>query len=177
MNATIETAAPDTLPIVKNMFTAYFYDMSQYDDGLIINEHGLPHWKDFGLPGPKSHEECVAQNWWIRDRCDALIIRANGVPAGFAFVFADKSHIPPEIDFELLDFYIVPKYRRQGVGGQAARLIFDGRRGRWQLFELARNLPALAFWRGCLEEYTGGRYENLNEGTQQRFDNRAEPEF
>ena len=173
MNVTIEIAAPETLFIVKNMFTAYFYDMSQYDDGLIINVSGLPLWAAFGLPGPKSHEECVAMNWWIRDRCDAIIVRADGVPAGFAFACADKTHIPPEIDFELLDFYIAPKYRRQGVGRQAAGLIFDRQRGKWQLFELACNLPALAFWHGFLKEYTGGIYENLDDGTQQRFDNRT----
>ena len=62
MNVTIEIAAPNMLFIVKNMFTGYFYAMSQYDDGLIINESGLPHWKNFGLPGPKTHEECVAMN-------------------------------------------------------------------------------------------------------------------
>ena len=171
MNVTIKTAAPDALSIIKNMFTAYFYDMSQYDDGLIINGYGLPHWAAFGLPGPATHEKCVAMNWWIRDRCEALIIRADGNPAGFAFVCADRSHIPPEVDFELLDFYIAPKYRRLGIGKQAAQMIFDGRRGRWQLFELARNLPALAFWHGFLKEYTGGVYENLDEGTQQRFAN------
>lgn len=175
MNVTVETAAPDTLPIVKNMFTAYFYAMSQYDDGLIINASGLPHWAAFGLPGPTTHEECVAMNWWIRDRCEALIIRVDGVPAGFAFICAEKSHIPPEIDFELLDFYIVPKYRRQGVGKQAAQRIFDGRRGKWQLFELEQNLPALAFWHGFLKEYTGDAYENLDGGAQQRFDNRLSP--
>ncbi len=173
MDVTIETAAPDTLQIVKNMFVAYFYDMSQYDDGLIINPYGLPHWAAFGPGGPKTAEECAAMNWWIRDRCEAIIIRADGVSAGFTFICADKAHLPPEIDFELLDFYIAPKYRRQSVGRQAARLILNRQRGRWQLFELARNLPALTFWRGFLADYTNGAYENLNDGTQQRFDNRT----
>ena len=171
MNVTIEIATPETLPIVKNMFVAYFYDLSQYDDGIVINASGLPYWAAFGLPGPKTLEECIAMNWWIRDQCAAILIRAAGNPAGFAFVCADKTHIPLEIDFELLDFYIAPKYRRQGIGTLAARQLFDSRRGVWQLFELAKNAPALEFWHGFLVEYTGGIYENRDNGTQQRFDN------
>jgi hypothetical protein len=39
------------------------------------------------------------------------------------------------------------------------------------VFELARNAPALAFWHRIIGEYTDGRYEDLDGGTQQRFAN------
>ena len=161
----------DEQRVVRNLFVGYFNDLAQYDDNLIINEYGLPTWKPFGLPGPKTAEECATFNWWIRDKALAYAIRVDGQPAGFAIVLADKNHLVPEIDFELMDFYIAPKYRRQGVGGQAARAIFDRHRGNWQLFELARNEPALRFWQNILTEYTGGKFENWDSGTQQRFNN------
>jgi predicted acetyltransferase len=170
------TRDPDDLAIVRNMFTAYFYDMSQYDDGLAINCYGLPTWIASGLPGPRTQEECAAHNWWIRGAAWPHVIRADGNPAGFTIILPHERHggptyLPPEIDYEVLDFWIAPKYRRQGVGRQAAWLAFDTYRGTWLVIELARNTPARAFWHGVIADYTAGRYDSLEGGTQQRFRN------
>ena len=155
--------------VVRNMFTAFFYDLSAYDDNLVINPFGLPTWAPSGLPGPRDHAECARLNWWVRDRCEAYVIRVDGKPAGFVHVLRDRRHLAQEVDQELLDFYIAPKYRRKGVGRQAARLTFDLYPGTWQVFELARNEPALKFWHGVIEDYTGGNYQDMDGGTQQRF--------
>lgn len=155
--------------VVTNMFTAYFYDMSQYDPQLIINEHGLPMWEPFGLPSPQTHEECARFNWWIRDRCELYIIRADGRPAGFVIVCTDPAHLPDGVEFELMDFYIAPRYRRQAVGRRAARAALDLHRGAWVVFQLAANTPARRFWQAVIADYTGGQFENLDGGTQQRF--------
>jgi predicted acetyltransferase len=167
----VAPAEPDEMPIVHHFFVAFFYDLSQYDDNLGINDYGLPLWEPSGRPGPRTPAECVTFNWWIRDRCLPYILRADGNPAGYAMVCADKAHLPEDVDFDLLDFYIAPKYRRHGVGREAARLLFDRHRGAWQVFELARNAPALAFWHRVIDEYTGGHYADLDGGTQQRFSN------
>ena len=49
MKVTLELTNDRTLPIVQNFFLAYFYDMTQYDDNLIINAYGLPMWQPFGF--------------------------------------------------------------------------------------------------------------------------------
>ena len=110
-------------------------------------------------------------NWWIRDRCLPYLIFANGQVAGFLHVCADRDHLPPDVDFELMDFYVAPPFRRQGIGWQAARRAFDAHQGNWQVFELAKNAPALAFWHRLIADYTNGSFQNLNDGTQQRFNN------
>lgn len=168
-----QAVTDDARRIVQNFFVAYFYDMSQFDPGLLINDYGLPTWADFGLPGPKTWDECAAMNWWIRDTCELWVIWADGKPAGFAVVSVGPTHLPADIktDFELVDFYVAPKYRRQKIGQAAARQIFDGKRGVWTLFELRENAAALAFWHGFLDDYTGGNFEDLDDGTQQRFRN------
>ena len=56
----------------------------------------------------------------------------------------------PGVRFRLAEFFILKRYRRTGVGRQAARALFDRFRGRWQLSILARNAPAIAFWRRVL---------------------------
>jgi predicted acetyltransferase len=164
-------ALGDEMQIVRNMFLGYFYDMSQYDDNLIINGYGLPMWAHFGLPGPRTPDECVTFNWWIRDRCEHYVIREDGIPAGFVIIYADKAHLPEGVEYELMDFYVAPRYRRQSVGRRAARLAFDLHRGAWVVYQLARNTPALRFWHGLIAAYTGGDFVMLDDGAQQRFRN------
>jgi predicted acetyltransferase len=99
------------------------------------------------------------------------LIRVEGNPAGFAIICTDKKHLPKEVDYELMDFYIAPKYRRQGVGKQAAYRALDLYRGRWVVYQLEKNVSARRFWQSVVAEYTNGHYEDLDEGTQQRFTN------
>ena len=159
----------DDLQIVHNMFTAYFYDLSQFDDNLVINTYGLPTWAPSGLPGPRDHDECWRMNWWIRDRCEAYVIHAEEAPAGFLHILRDKRHLVEGVDQELMDFYTAPKFRRQGIGRLAARLAFDMHPGTWQVCELERNIPAKQFWHAVIEEYTAGRFDDMENGTQQKF--------
>ena len=172
MKTTIDLAkSPNDRRIIRHFFLAFFYDLSRYDPGIVIVKSGLPHYAPSGNPEPCTFDEFIASNFWVRGDCTQYIIRVDGQSAGYAIVCSDCDHIPPEIDYELLDFYIAPKYRRQGIGRQAARLVFDAHRGTWQVFELAANEPARAFWHPVIEEYSGSNYENLDDGTQQRFRN------
>jgi predicted acetyltransferase len=175
MEVNLTRARGDERQIVDNMFTAYFYDLSQYDDYLLINAHGLPVWALDGQEpedGPRTHEECRRFNWWVRDTCELYVIRADSRPAGFVIICpAPAEHMPVGIDYELMDFYIAPKYRRRGVGARAARLAFDLHRGAWVVYQLERNLAARTFWQRAVGEYTGGRFENHQAGTEQRFRN------
>jgi predicted acetyltransferase len=142
-----------------------------------LNGYGLPCWKpNLGTSdgGPTTLEECAHFNWWVRDRCLHYLIAVDGIPAGFSFVLADgEPPLPDTVDFELMDFYIAPKYRRQGVGTAAACQLFERHRGRWQVFQLARNTAAISFWHRTIGNYMGGRYESRDKGTEQRFDNRV----
>jgi predicted acetyltransferase len=162
---------PETEHIVRNLFLAYFYIMAEYDDGISLNEHGLPVWMSFGPPGPHSPEECIRYNWWLRDGWERYIICKGTQPAGFVFIAAPPSHLPFPVDYELADFFVAPKYHRQGIGRQAARQAFELHHGSWVVYELARNLRARTFWHRLLDEYTGGKYLDLDNGTQQRFTN------
>ena len=99
------------------------------------------------------------------------LIGCDGQTVGYAIVLADKAHLAPGVEFELLDFYILPRFRGLGIGRRAASQLFDRHHEVWQIFELARNLPARAFWQRTIEEYTDGDFESLDGGTQQRFRN------
>jgi len=171
MNVLLIPASHQEMQTIRHFFLDYSYAISQYDENLIINEAGLPMWKPFGFPGPQTPEECVSFNWWIRNRCEHYLIRVENTPAGFVMICTQKDLLPPAIDYELLDFSITPKYRRQGIGREAALQALELYRGRWVLYQLEKNLPARAFWQTVLSAYTRGKYTNLDGGTQQRFSN------
>lgn len=158
--------------VVKNFFLAYFYDLAQYDDNIVINAHGLPMWEPAGYPGPATPQDAVKFNWWIRDNCELYIITADEQPAGFVIICTDQKYLLPGIEYELLDFYITPKFRRHGIGRVAAKAAFDLHHGTWHVFQLPRNRPARTFWESVIGEYTGDNYEKFGDDkNQQRFAN------
>lgn len=171
MNVEVVEANDAEQAILRNLFTYYFQDMAQYDDGIRINEFGLPVWHSFLDAHPRTHEEMVTANWWIRDSCHRFLIRADGIPAGFVIVNAGPHFLPEGIDYDIQDFFILAKFRRQGVGRTAAKTVFATFRGRWEVIQLARNAPAIAFWNRVVAEVTDGHYEVLDNGARQRFRN------
>lgn len=172
MAVEIAPITSDTKFILHNLFPFYFHHLSQYDDGLDSNEYGLPVWTATGGVTPRTPGECVSYNWWIREECDQYLIYADGKPVGFAIVNTGPHMLTEGVDTDLLDFFIVAKYRGQGIGRLAAKQIFDRYCGVWEVFQLARNTAAIAFWHKVIGEYTNGEFLITHEGTRQQFDNR-----
>ena len=109
--------------------------------------------------------------------CLAFVFRVAGRYAGFALV--DPSVRLPQDEWWLAQFFVIRKYRLQGVGRLAAHAVFDRVRGRWEVGQMAGNHAAQAFWRGVIAGYTQGRFveHGLDDrrwvGLLQCFDNTA----
>jgi predicted acetyltransferase len=171
MTVELIAVTDQTRHILRNLFTVYFSELSQWDELVDLNEHGLPVWTAFGVPQPRTHDECADYNWWVRDDCKQYLIQVEGQPAGFVIINAGPADLPKDVEYDLLDFFIAHKYRRRGVGRQAAHGAFDLFHGRWEVAQLTGNAAAVAFWNGVIREYTGGQYERSDEGARQRFQN------
>lgn len=59
---------------------------------------------------------------------------------------------------DIAEFYILPCYRKQGIGKQLAFAIFDRFPGPWQVRQIPTAVEAIAFWRATIQEYTGANY-------------------
>jgi predicted acetyltransferase len=63
----------------------------------------------------------------------------------------------------MAEFFVMKKYRQRGVGRKIAYQLFDRFHGVWKIAQIEENMPAQAFWRKVISEYTNGNYEEIRE--------------
>jgi predicted acetyltransferase len=134
---------------LTNVYPLYLHDLSEFDEHYYtLNDRGL--WEPDHLPS------------WLQDDTDhPLIIHQSATRVGFALVNeAPSVHVMAGLRFRLAEFFILKRHRRIGIGRRAAQALFDRFRGRWQLSILARNAPAIAFWRRVLGDQAGLKQES-----------------
>jgi predicted acetyltransferase len=59
----------------------------------------------------------------------------------------------------MAEFFIMRKYRRQGIGEYVARQIFNQFPGAWQVGQIYENQSAIVFWRSVINRYSGGDFQ------------------
>ena len=145
--------------IIRNLSELYLHDFSELED-KDVNEHGLYDYDDLDL-------------FWLDERRHAFLARTNGKIAGFALVkqgsYNERAGQDDEELVDMIDFFVLRKYRRRGVGWEMARYCFMDVPGRWQVRTDTYNPVALAFWRSAVDRFTRGAYETLSEGTGVTF--------
>lgn len=136
-------ASVDQKHIVANLLQLHEHDISQFCSDE-IDENGL-----FAYPG--------FDLYWTTKEHTPFLIRAGGKVVGFALREQEEMDDHRPFSF-MADFFILKKYRGQGIGQAAAFQLFDLFPGLWTVSELGLNLPAQAFWRTIIARYTGGPF-------------------
>jgi predicted acetyltransferase len=148
---------------LTNVYPFYLHDLSEFDDGYYrLSSDGR--WEPNHLP-----------SWLVDDTDSSLILRTPHGRVGFALVNAAPSpHVIPGANYRLAEFFVLRPFRRAGVGRRAAFALFDHLPGVWEVRELPRNSPAIAFWRAIISEYAAGQFEETmtHEEVRQTFDSR-----
>ncbi len=144
-----------------NVYPVYLHDLSAFDNSYYaLDERGL--WSPDHLPG-----------WLQEDTDHPLVIVEAGRRVGFALVnHAPSPHMQPGMDFRMSEFFVLRKHRGLDIGRRAVFTVFDRFRGKWEIFELARNTIAISFWRRVIGEYGGGRHQETSDalGVRQVID-------
>jgi predicted acetyltransferase len=154
----VKPACFEDKSILRNLLQLYLYDFSEYDPiHNDVDNHGL-----FGYP--------YFDHYWTEPTRHPFLFRVKDKWAGFALVRAvakDNS----STYHSLAEFCILRKYRGQGYGRLAAYKIFDRFPGKWHIAQIQNNLPAQAFWRTVIGEYSQGEYQEHKgeEGPYQLF--------
>lgn len=149
VKVTLEEAGPTAVPVLRRMMQLYLYDLGTID-GWNISVEGL-----YGDP------QKIERFWTERGR-RSFFIRADGALAGFALI-RDEATYAGAGTHEVSEFFVLRKFRRLGVGEQAARMLFDLAPGPWELSQLASNVGAQEFWRRVIDRYTHGKFSDTEE--------------
>ena len=87
----------------------------------------------------------------------ALLINSDYRIAGFALINT-HSYIGASPDYVLAEFCILPEYRKQHIGSQAAACILETFNGCWELKYHNSNSAAAGLWKCVTEGYAPRRY-------------------
>jgi predicted acetyltransferase len=132
---TLRAAERAQWPVLDNLLQFYFYELSAWYpmrlgvDGRIAVPSKAHY---FALPG--------TQAW---------LILADDELAGLAIV--DDDLVDPRNDLNLGYFFVARRFRGLGVGAAAFGGLLARYPGAWELYYLARNKAAAAFWPRAFE--------------------------
>jgi predicted acetyltransferase len=132
----VATAADATL--LGNLLELYAHELSDVFHEVVLGPDGR-----FGYPR-------LPLYWSEPDRRFAFVIRAKGQVAGFALAtLGSPATEDPEV-LDVAEFFVLRRYRRQGVGQRAARLLWRRLPGRWIVRVAEDNRGGVAFWEKVL---------------------------
>jgi predicted acetyltransferase len=144
MNLEISPVVMEEKEILWRLLQLYLYDFSEFDAADPDNTGCYPY--DY------------FERYWDEPGRFPFFMRVDGRLAGFALVRQFETPDYGKVT-DLAEFFVMKKYRRQGVGRQAAFQIFDRFPGLWQVEQIEANTPAQVFWRKVIGEYSNGAYQ------------------
>ena len=125
MDIDVTTAKVEERPILRHLMELYQYDFSEFD-GSDIGPLGL-----FEYP--------YLDHYWVEPERSPFLVRVNGYLAGFVLVARYNYLTGLKDAWVLAEFFIMRKYRHQGIGRHAACQVFDRFVGNWQVAQIAEN--------------------------------------
>ena len=150
MTITLTPALEAERPILRRLMELYLYDFSEFDLAD-VGPHGL-------------YEYPYLDHYWTDPDRHPFLIRVDGQLAGFVLV-THYNYLTGDVNpalgaaWVIAEFFVMRRYRCQGVGEAVARQIFDHFPGAWQVAQIQENTSAAAFWRRVIGRYTNQKYQ------------------
>jgi predicted acetyltransferase len=141
----LAAATRDDGPLLANLLELYLHDLSET----------FP--MEIGADGRFGYEP-LALYWTEPERRFAFLIRSGARVAGFALVTRGSPASDDPSDLDVAEFFVLRQHRRSGVGGEAARLLWNRLAGRWVVRVSEGNRRGLGFWPAMISRYTGGAF-------------------
>lgn len=134
-------ATSDQSVIVANLFELYAHDFSEFHD-VEIGDDGRFGFEKLSL-------------FWSDPRRHAFLLRYRQKLAGFVFVKRGSEVNNLENVWDMAEFFVLRRYRRYGVGTEAARQIWTRFPGPWQIRVMESNKIAYHFWAHAIQAAFG----------------------
>lgn len=162
----LERATPAMQELVANLLELYSHDLSDVFS-LDVGPDGRFGYRNLPL------------YWSSPDTHFPFVFRHDGHVAGFALVTRGSPMTDDPSDLDVAEFFVLQRYRRAGVGREAACALWNTMRGRWVVRVAEDNARAWRFWQAVVSRYTDGRHDAFTRSRSGRvwhvltFDSRA----
>ncbi len=132
-------------PMLARLLQLYAYDFSEIMQ-LDVGEDGC-------FTGGTPLASCWSEPWR-----HAYVIRAGEHVAGFCILDERSRLTGATTTCDVAEFFVMRRYRRNGVGVRAAHLAFELFRRPWEVRQTRTNAAATSFWRHAIGLYTNGAF-------------------
>ena len=149
MNIQLQTPSRSDRNLIRRLMELYQYDFSEFD-GQDLDEHGCFGYGDLDY-------------FWFESTHAVFLVTVDEKLAGFVLI--DNEVVVTGNERSVTEFFIMRKYRRQGVGKQVAIEVFSRLPAKWEVRVIEQNSPAQDFWRRVIAEYTQDKFQ------EKRLDN------
>lgn len=157
MDVSLQKISIGARPILENLFRYYVYDLSecagQSPDG----------------DGRYSFNAEALNLYWMDAGHVPYFIIAGGEIVGFALI-RKYPNAPEVLDIE--QFFVLRKFKRQGIGKKALAQILLSHPGKWQIRVLKENIKGLKFWLTAVNSLVGNTYQqtlDIDVGLEMHF--------
>lgn len=135
-------AIPNDSLLISRLLELYVYDFTEYMD-FDVDEEGLFHYP--------------FENYFTTPDHYIYLVRVDKKIAGLVLMYKSVDE-QNQLYYSIAEFFILKKYRKNGVGRTIAGMIFSLYPGRWLIYQSKKNIPAQVFWRKVIFEWTEGNY-------------------
>lgn len=134
-------ATIDQQPILANLLELYAYDFTEFFK-FDIGDNGFYGYEKLPL-------------YWTDPNRYPFIIHVNGKIAGLVMVQKGSPIADDKEIWDIAEFFIMKRYKKQGIGTEVAQKIWAQFKGRWQVRVLVENKVACAFWLQAIQKFIG----------------------
>ena len=141
---------PHDRDLLRNINQKYLYEMTMfYPDEM--DEAGNLHYGHF-------------EEYFTDPKREALLLYHDRQLIGFAMIHP-YSYFGGTPDHVMAEFTVFPAFRRRHLAQEAARAIFEGYPGRWEIKYNEHNVPARTLWNKVTAAYRPERKRYSNDET------------
>lgn len=155
VNIDLREATEQQKPILANLLELYAYEFSEY-------------WKfDIGDNGFYGYDDLPL--YWTDKNKFPYIVYINDKIAGFVLVQKGAPGVDDKDVWDIAEFFIMRKYRKQGIGAIIANTTWKLFKGKWQIRVLQENTESLRFWEYAIQQFTSKKL-NKSEFHYDKYD-------
>lgn len=159
MNVMIQEVSIEQKTVLSNLLELYIYDFTEFGPYDVGSD---------GLYGYKNLD-----SYWTEEGRHPFLFYVDGKIAGFVLIRRYFVDTLDDYTYSIAEFFVMKKYRGQGVGKKVAFHMFHMFPGLWEVAQMNNNITAQIFWRSVINEFTQGNFEEIQKenwnGPIQRF--------